>query len=138
MEISSQPASAHPWGDAPTPYEELGGEAVARSLAEAFYDRVEATSPVLTEMLPADTTLSREKLYEFLSGWLGGPQLYWERRGHPRLRMRHARFAIDDHAAAEWMRCMGEALDQVGAESPVREFLAAELGTVATHLRNLP
>jgi hemoglobin len=107
-----------------------------RGLAWAFYDVVEQTSPVLRAMLPRDTTVSREKLYEFLSGWMGGPPLYWERRGHPALRMRHAPFAIDEFAAAEWVRCMREALERQSVEGDLRGFLERELGRVAVQLRN--
>ena len=57
-------------------------------------DRVDASAPVLRAMLPKDDSVSRTKLYEFLSGWMGGPNLYIEKRGHPRLRMRHFPFAI--------------------------------------------
>jgi hemoglobin len=136
VQIGPTPAGRHPWGDADTPFEELGGDARVRGLAWAFYDVVEQTSPVLRAMLPRDTTVSREKLYEFLSGWMGGPPLYWERRGHPALRMRHAPFAIDEFAAAEWVRCMREALERQSVEGDLRGFLERELGRVAVQLRN--
>lgn len=109
-----------------------------RALAWTFYDVVEETSPLLTRMLPRDTTVSRQKLYEFLSGWTGGPPLYWERRGHPALRMRHAPFAIDRPAADEWTRCLGEAMDRLGIPDPLRGFLRRELGRAASWLRNRP
>lgn len=106
------------------------------ALVNAFYDIVEESSPVLTSMLPADTSVSRQKLFEFLSGWMGGPQLYWERRGHPRLRLRHAPFAIDEFAAGEWARCMDEALVRAGVEGQIETFLATELRSVTVGLRN--
>ncbi|HSJ29140.1 MAG TPA: group II truncated hemoglobin [Acidimicrobiia bacterium] len=136
MQIGPTPAGRHPWGDAATPFEELGGDDRVQRLAWSFYDVVEETSPVLRAMLPRDTTVSREKLYEFLSGWMGGPPLYWERRGHPALRMRHAPFAIDQFAADEWVRCMREALTRQSVEGDVRIFLERELGRVAQQLRN--
>lgn len=129
-------AGSHPWGDADTVYEEIGGDETVKALADAFYDQVEATSPVLTEMLPASTRVSRQKLYEFLSGWMGGPPLYWERRGHPALRMRHARFHIDSHASEEWTRCMREAVVACQIQEPAAAFLVEELGRVSTMLRN--
>ena len=107
-----------------------------KELAWTFYDVVEETSPVLTAMLPRSTDVSRQKLYEFLSGWTGGPPLYWERRGHPALRMRHAPFAIDEHAADEWTRCLAEALKRLGVTGDLRSFLVRELGRTATQLRN--
>ncbi|HSK07659.1 MAG TPA: globin [Acidimicrobiia bacterium] len=103
MEIAPTPERRHPWGDAATPYHELGGDDAVRALVEAFYDLIEAESPVLRAMLPSNTATSRQKLYEFLSGWLGGPPLYMERRGHPRLRLRHMPFDIGSFEASEWM-----------------------------------
>ena len=88
------PTDGKPWGEAATPYEEIGGEDGVRRLVETFYDRVDAESPTLRAMLPRDDTGSRQKLFEFLSGWIGGPQLYIERRGHPKMRLRHLPFAI--------------------------------------------
>ncbi|MFP5332526.1 MAG: group II truncated hemoglobin [Acidimicrobiia bacterium] len=137
MQIGPTPKSRHPWGEAATPYEGLGGDEGVRALAWAFYDLVEGTSPVLTAMLPDDTAVSRQKLYEFLSGWTGGPPLYWERRGHPALRMRHAPFPIDAHAADEWVRCMDAALDRCGVSGELRDFLSRELGRAARQLQNV-
>ncbi len=137
MDIRPASEHSHPWGGAATPYEELGGEERVRELADAFYDIVDESSPVLRAMLPLDLSVSRQKLFEFLSGWMGGPGLYWERHGHPRLRMRHARFPIDDHAADEWSRCMDVALERIGADQAVRAYLAEELSKAAQSLRNL-
>ncbi len=136
MEIQPQPQARRPWGDASTPYEEIGGEERVRALAEAFYDVIEDESPVLRAMLPRDTTGSRQKLFEFLSGWMGGPPLYWERRGHPRLRMRHAPFAIGAGEAMEWARCMEVAIDRLGLAGDLRSFLATELTRAALQLQN--
>lgn len=136
MEIGSQPVGTHPWGDAETPYLALGGDEGVKALAWAFYDVVEETSPVLVAMLPKHTEVSRQKLYEFLSGWTGGPPLYWERRGHPALRMRHAPFPIDSHAAEEWARCLGEALERRGVGGELGVFLRRELGRAAHELQN--
>lgn len=125
-----------PWGSAPTVYEEIGGDETVRRLADAFYDTIEAESPLIRAMLPKDTRVSRQKLYEFLSGWMGGPPLYWERRGHPALRMRHAPFPIDEQAAEELAACMRVALRKVGVEEPARSWLDAELTRVAMMLQN--
>ena len=138
MEIGPEPANTQPWGNAPTPYEEIGGDGTVRSLVEQFYDLIEAESPGLRAMLPTDTSTSRQKLYEFLSGWLGGPALYMERRGHPRLRLRHMPFDIGTPEAEEWMRCMKGAISSVGIEEPAASFLTLELGQAAHSLRNRP
>lgn len=136
MDIGPRPEGQNPWGDAESPYEGLGGDDGVKALAWAFYDVVEESSPALTAMLPRDTQVSRQKLYEFLSGWTGGPPLYWERRGHPALRMRHGTFPIDRHAAEEWTRCMTEALDRRGVEGDLERFLRRELGRTADQLQN--
>lgn len=136
MHLTPPASATHPWGDAETPYLEIGGEEFVRNLIETFYDIVEDESPVLRAMLPSDTSVSRTKLFEFMSGWLGGPQLYLEKRGHPRLRMRHFPFSIGDFEAGEWMRCMTGAIDRVGVSPPLRAFLIDKLNESALHLRN--
>ncbi len=109
---------------------------MVRALVDEFYDVIEADSPSLRAMLPAVTTGSRQKLYEYLSGWLGGPPLYTDRRGHPRLRMRHLPFAIGPAEADEWMRCFREALDRIAVDGPIREFLVDKLEPLAQHMVN--
>ncbi len=131
-----QPDTQHPWGDAPTPYEELGGDGAAAGLVGAFYDIIEAESPSLRAMLPANTATSRQKLFEYLSGWLGGPPLYTDKRGHPRLRMRHLPFTIGRAEADEWMRCFRLAMERVDVPEPLRGFLDAKLTPLADHMIN--
>lgn len=128
----------HPWGNAPTPYLELGGGERVESLAETFYDVIEEQSPTLRSLLPANTANTRRKFYMYLSGWLGGPPLYEEEWGHPRLRMRHAPFPIGRAQADEWMRCMRIAMDQVEIDEPLRSFLNERFGPLADHMRNQP
>lgn len=136
LHLNPQPAQAHPWGDAATPYEELGGELPLRRLVGCFYDRIDAESPMLRAMHPADDSNSRRNLFEFLSGWMGGPQLYMERKGHPRLRMRHAPFVIRQQEAEEWMRCMRLALSDAAVGEPLRGYLDLRLEQTALHVRN--
>lgn len=133
---SHQSGHAYPWGDAATPYEQIGGQDVVRRLAETFYDVIEEESPTLRAMLPANTTNTRKKFFMYLTGWLGGPGLYEEKYGHPRLRMRHMPFSIGDDEAAEWMRCMREAMDRAGISEPLRTFLEERFGALAEHMRN--
>lgn len=128
--------SSHPWGEGETPYTALGGDDAVRGLVDAFYDIIEAESPALRGMLPRSTSGSREKLYEYLSGWLGGPPLYTAKRGHPRLRMRHMPFSIGQAEAEEWMRCMRKAMTQVGLDGPIRGFLDSKLEPLAAHMVN--
>jgi hemoglobin len=132
------PKGLHPWGDAATPFDELGGETMVRRLVDSFYDRIRDDSPQLRAMHPTDDRNSRRNLFEFLCGWLGGPPLYAERRGHPRLRMRHLPFSIGEAETEEWMRCMRGALDDIEVADPLRAFLESRLGQTAHHLRNAP
>lgn len=132
----SDPVVGPPWGSHATPYEAIGGDVAVRDLVKRFYDRIDATAPTLRAMLPRDDSTSRVKLYEFLCGWLGGPPRYIEKRGHPRLRMRHFPFAIGDDEVAQWLRCMSETLDEVGVDGGLRRFLDEQFAQSAAHLRN--
>lgn len=125
-----------PWGEGESPYAAIGGDAAVRALTERFYDHVEASSPLVRELHPRDLGESRQKLYEFLTGWLGGPQLYIQRRGHPRLRMRHAHVPIDPEGVSEWLRCMRLAMDDQGIDGRLRAFLEARFTHTAEFMRN--
>lgn len=135
--LPSRPTgAAHPWGDAETPYEEIGGAEEVRRLADAFYDVIEEESPMLRAMLPSSTMNTRKKFSMYLSGWLGGPPLYEEKWGHPRLRIRHMPFPIGTEEVEEWMRCMRKAMDRVDVDGPLRTFLEERFGPLALHMRN--
>lgn len=124
--------------DLPTPYERLGGEDGVRRLVDRFYDVMDTLPEArpIRDMHPDDLGHARQRLFEFLSGWLGGPQLYWERHGHPRLRRRHMPFPIDRAAAAQWMRCMGIAMEEQIDDAGLRMQLTIAFGKVAQHMRN--
>lgn len=130
------PGSAQPWGDAPTPFDALGGEVVIRSIVDRFYDIVDADAPTLRSMLPKDDTVSRDKLYAYLVEWTGGPALYTPDRGHPRMRMRHMPFAIGPDEVEAWLGCMDRALDDNDIEGPVRSFMDDKLSSLAHHMQN--
>jgi hemoglobin len=124
--------------DVPTPFEELGGEDVVRAIVDAFYDRMdswEGAAPIRA-MHPKDLTESREKLHDFLCGWLGGPPRYVQKHGHPRLRARHLPFPIDVSARDQWLACMAWALEANVAEVQLREGVYRALGRLADHMRN--
>jgi hemoglobin len=87
-------------------------------------------------MHPPDLKGSREKLYLFLTGWMGGPQLYVERHGHPRLRARHLPFPIGEDERDQWLRCMDRALEEQAMPEALREFLRERFHGVADHMRN--
>ncbi len=121
-----------------TPFERIGGEPGVRALTDRFYDLMDTleTARTIRDMHPPDLTESRQKLHDFLCGWLGGPQLYVQKHGHPRLRARHLPFAIDTEAARQWMVCMIKALDEQVADVPLRESLKGSFVNVAAHMRN--
>lgn len=98
-------------GPAPSLYDQIGGHAAFHRLTTQFYDRV-AADPDFSAMYPEeDLEPARLRLEMFLEQYFGGPAEYGRRRGHPRLRMRHAPFAIDTAARNTWLRFMRESLD---------------------------
>jgi hemoglobin len=121
-------------------YELLGGELAVRRLVDRFYDEMDARPDVkpLRDLHPEDLADSRDKLFWFMSGWLGGPPLYMQKKGHPRLRARHLPFVIDAAMRDQWMLCMRMALADVGAVLPheTREKLDAALFQLADHMIN--
>lgn len=117
---------------------EVLGEARLKALVERFYDHMEARSEAaaIRAMHPPDLAGSREKLFHFLVGWSGGPPMYVERHGHPRLRARHLPFVIGDDEARQWMDCMRLALAEIVPEAPLRSLLESAFGRIAMHMRN--
>lgn len=118
-----------------TPYDRIGGADTVRRLVDAFYTRV-AVDPDLAPIFPPDLTEVREKQYLFLTQFFGGPPLYTEAHGAPMLRARHLPRPITLRRAEAWLRCMAAAMDEVGLEGPVREFLFARLTGTAHHMVN--
>lgn len=121
-----------------TPYELLGGEAVLRNLVKRFYEIMDTLPEAkpLRDMHPADLQGSEEKLFMFMSGWLGGPALFVEKYGHPRLRARHMPFQIRKAERDQWMICMVQAFEDVGVQEPLRSELLHSLLRLADHMRN--
>lgn len=121
-----------------TPYELIGQEHGARALANRFYDIMaeEEYAKPLYDMHPQPLDRIRQVFFEFLSGWLGGPDLFVEKYGHPMLRKRHMPFPIDQDLRNQWMFCMNKALD-IEVDNPVlREGLKQSLAQLATHMIN--
>jgi hemoglobin len=125
-------------GDEATPYQIIGGEPAVRRLVDLFYDNMDRLpeAAAVRALHPPSLQGSRDKLFWWFSGWLGGPQLYWERRGPPRLRRRHLGFAIDQAGADAWMLCMFDALDQVVEDETLRATLELRLGELAVRMVN--
>ena len=124
--------------DARTHYEILGGDAKVRELVERFYDLMELDPAYVRLRSVHGSTLesAREKLYMFLSGWLGGPPLYTDRFGHPMLRARHLPFAIGEVERDQWMACMKQAMEEVGLPAELRQALAQAFFKTADWMRN--
>jgi len=130
--------------DAPRiPFELIGGEPAVRNLVSHFYDAMDRDEPALAHLHPLDENgkvapESREKFALFLIGWLGGPQDYIAKHGHPRLRMRHGHFPVDIAMRDAWMRAMRTAMDEVGLDGELRAFLDQRFAEVADFMRNKP
>lgn len=119
-------------------YEQLGGADAVQRLVKRFYELMHALPEAqhIRRMHPDDMARSEDSLFKFLSGWFGGPPLFMEERGHPRLRMRHAAFAITPQARDEWMLCMRQALHEQVSDAPLREALEQAFAGMADHLIN--
>ena len=121
-----------------TPYEVLGGEAGVARLTDRFYELM-ATVPQfagIRAMHPEDLQGSRDKLFMFLSGWLGGPDLFVEKFGHPRLRGRHMPFAIGTSERDQWVACMALAMEDGGMDAGLRDHLMKSFFNTADFMRN--
>lgn len=122
-----------------TAYELVGGEAKVRELVDRFYDLMDLEEQFkgLRALHPTTMEGSRDKLFWFLSGWLGGPSLYIERFGHPRLRARHLPFEIGISERDQWMRCMAMAMEDVGLSEDLRLRLMQAFFQTADWMRNV-
>ena len=123
-------------------YDLLGGEPEAkhqiRDIVEAFYDVMDSDEKAKTIRLmhPEDLTSSREKLFMFLTGWTGGPQLYTDRYGHPFLRRRHLPFKIGEEERDQWIYCMTKGMLNLKMEEEKIKALLNALYPIADFMRN--
>jgi hemoglobin len=127
-------------GNSPTPYELIGGDAKVRELVDRFYDLMDFEPGYRDLRAAHGSTLesARQKLYMFLSGWLGGPPLYTDQFGHPMLRARHLPFAIGTVERDQWMACMVQAMEETGVPPALRKSLEDALFRTADWMRNRP
>ena len=130
--MSAQPASA------PKPYDLLGGERGVRALVDRFYDLMdlEPAYAELRAMHPTQSEDTRDKLFWFFSGWFGGPGLYEQRFGHPRLRMRHFPYAIGTRERDQWLACMHQAMMEENVPEALQLRLQAAFAGTADWMRN--
>ena len=124
----------------PTHYELIGGDAGIRQLVDRFYDLMDTAPEAATirRLHAASLKASREKLYLFLTGWTGGPPVYVEKYGHPRLRARHLPFRISARERDEWMWCMDRALAEQDMPAELHSYLRERFRQLADHMRNHP
>ncbi len=121
-----------------TPYQVIGGEQGVRNLSNRFYDIMEKDdyAKPLFDLHPKPLDRIRAVFFEFLSGWLGGPDLFTEKYGHPMLRARHLPFMIDEALRNQWIYCMDQALD-IEVDNPLlRQNLKKSFLQLATHMIN--
>jgi hemoglobin len=121
-----------------SPFERLGGEAGVRALVDRFYDLMDL-DPVYAELRalhPGTLEGSRDKLFWFLCGWLGGPAHYTDRFGHPMLRARHLPYSIGIRERDQWLACMQQAMHEQQVEPALAQRLAESFFGTADWMRN--
>ena len=123
-----------------TAYQLIGGEPTVHAIVRRFYQLMDTLpdTAAIRRMHAADLSASEDKLFRFLSGWLGGPQLYVEKYGQPRLRASHLPFAIASAERDQWMLCMRTAMEENVDNVELRTSLLKSLGDLADFMRNRP
>jgi hemoglobin len=121
-------------------YELMGGEAGMRRLVDRFYDLMDEDPDYygIRKLHPEDLSSSRQKLFMFLSGWTGGPSLYTDKYGDPRLRTRHMPFVISTSERDQWLSCMNRAMEDIDLQEELRRSLAKAFYQTADFMRNQP
>ncbi len=122
----------------PSPYERMGGDDTVRALVDRFYALMDTLPEArdIRRLHAEDLSGARDKLFDFLSGWLGGPQRYVEKYGHPRLRARHLPFPIGVRERDQWLLCMERAMRDVGLPEDLQRQLRDAFFRTADHMRN--
>lgn len=121
-----------------THYQRIGGADKIHALVARFYEVMDELPETygIRKMHVEDLTGVADKLFKFLSGWMGGPQLFVQEFGSPFLRRRHLPFAIGESERDQWMLCMNQALNDVVADTELRQELSLAFAKVADHMRN--
>lgn len=129
MQISTSPL---------THFERIGGAEKVRALVQRFYQLMDELPEAygIRKLHAAELQGATDKLYKFLTGWMGGPPLYVDQYGHPMLRRRHLPFSIGDAERDQWLMCMDQALREVVEDVALRQELSAAFAKVADHMRN--
>lgn len=121
-----------------TPYGVIGGEQAILTLVDRFYFYMDTLPEAqgIRAMHQPNLASAKNKLFKFLSGWLGGPNLFIEEFGHPMLRARHLRFAIGESERDQWMLCMNKALAEMTVDTRLKTNIQNALQQLATHMIN--
>lgn len=121
-----------------THFERIGGVEKVRALVVRFYQLMDELPEAygIRKLHAENLQGATDKLYKFLAGWMGGPQLYVDEYGHPMLRARHLPFPISNTERDQWLMCMNQALSDVVEDAALRQDLAASFAKVADHMRN--
>lgn len=121
-----------------THYRRIGGEQAVHRLVDRFYELMDELPEAygIRKMHAESLQGANDKLFKFLSGWLGGPQLFIQEFGEPFLRRRHFPFEIGNSERDQWMMCMNRALSEVVEDEALRVELSIALSKVADHMRN--
>lgn len=121
-----------------TLYEAIGGDATVKALCQRFYQLMD-TLPEAARcraIHPEDLTESEEKFYDYITGYLGGPPIYMEKRGHPMLRRRHFVAEIGPQERDEWLLCFRRAMEDTIAHEKLREIIWGPIEKLAYHMQN--
>jgi hemoglobin len=120
------------------PFERIGGDEGLKKLVKLFYDNMDTLpeAKLIRDLHAKDLRSSREKLFMFLSGWMGGPDRYIAAFGHPRLRARHLPFPIGADDRDQWLMCMHKALDEIDVDTVFKEQLMTSFTQTADHMMN--
>jgi len=121
-----------------TPYAAIGGEQAILSLVDRFYFYMDTLPEAqgIRAIHPPSLASAKDKLFKFLSGWLGGPNLFIDEFGHPMLRARHLRFPIGEAERDQWMLCMNKALEEMTMDPRLRTNIQKALQDLSTHMIN--
>jgi hemoglobin len=121
-----------------TLYQAIGGDLAVRALTQRFYELMDTLPEArrVRAVHPPSLKGSEEKFYEYLTGYLGGPPLYTDKRGHPRLRSRHFVAAIGSVERDEWLLCFRRAMDETIVNEKLREIIWPPIERLAFHMQN--
>lgn len=133
-----EPPPKNAAGQPMTPFEWLGGEPAVQTLVDRFYDLMDLEPSYRELRISHGSTLdsARQKLFWFLCGWLGGPDYFVERFGHPRLKMRHMPFKIGIVERDQWVTCMDQAMRETHVPDELRARLNQSFFQTADWMRN--